>query len=295
MDKFFIFAKNYSKALLSVFAIIVLTIVLFTFIDSVIHPPISVIAEFDELGPLYKKMPVYYKGYKIGTTSDVEPSNDYKTTLVTLVFYPDDLKLPENMLAKVKKLNNGIDYINLEYPKEPSKNMLKNGMIIRGATSLDIQSFMSAQVESGTLGSITENVDATLSVFTKVGEDSRELIQTITAMVNENRPSVKKSVENLNETTRNIKQMSAKLDKAVSLEKIDNTTSDIEQTAENIKHISADIELATQNMDKTMRNIDSTICEINEVASNINEITLSIKEALKKRKGLLKVLLGKTE
>ena len=45
-------------------------------------------------------------------------------------FYPKDLKLPENTTAKVKKLDTGIDYIELLYPKNPSQNLMKTGEII---------------------------------------------------------------------------------------------------------------------------------------------------------------------
>ncbi|MCQ2957701.1 MAG: MCE family protein, partial [Candidatus Gastranaerophilales bacterium] len=111
----------------------------------------NVVIKFEDLGPVYKRMPVYYKGYKIGITKKIEPSKDYKSTLVTVNFYPKELKLPSNTTAKVKKLDTGIDYIELLYPKNPSGTFLETGEIIEGKTAMDIQSFMSAQVDSGNL------------------------------------------------------------------------------------------------------------------------------------------------
>jgi len=300
MNKILIFAKKYSRLIGAILLILFLTALILLIFYRFLNPPISVVAEFIELGPLYKKMPVYYKGYKIGRTSTIKPSKDYKVTLVTIVFYPDDLKLPENIEAKVKKLSNGIDYINLEYPEKPSSRLLKTGSVIHGVTSLDIQSFMNAQVESGTLGNITENVGSTLAVFSQVGEDASTLIKTLTATVNENRNSIKNSVNNLNIATSNINKMTAKLDNAISQEKIESATNDIgktsasiAQTSANIEQITADIQLATANLNQTMVRIDSTLCQINGAATNINAITAGVRKTLSENMAAFKIFFGR--
>ena len=299
MDKLFVFIKKYSRIILALFIIFFLTAGLLWFVYKVLNPPITVVAEFNELGPLYKKMPVYYKGYKIGNTSKIRPSKDFRTTLVTIVFYPDELKLPENIAAKVKRLNNGVDYLNLEYPEKPSKKLLKTGSVIHGMTSLDIQSFMSAQVESGALGSITENVDSTLATFDKVGKDASILINTLTATVNENRASIKKSVNNLNKATESVNRMALKLDNALNSEKIETATTDIgstiqniEQTSDNIKEITANIEVATKDLNRTMASVDSTLCQLNGAATNINAITAGIRKTLNQNLAAFKLLFG---
>ena len=300
MNKLLIFAKKYGRVIAAIFIILFLTAFMLLFLYRFLNPPISVIAEFTELGPLYKKMPVYYKGYKIGNTSTIKPSKDYKATLVTIVFYPDDLKLPANISAKDKKLSNGIDYINLEYPQEPSGKNLKTGDVIHGMTTLDIQSFMNAQVESGALGSVTENIGSTLATFAKAGEDASDLMKTLTATVNENRASIKASVNNLNIATENINNMVAKIDNSISVEKIEAATGNfeatfenIEQTSTNIKEITSDIQLATENLNQTMARIDSTLCQINGAATNINAITAGVRSTLSQNMAAFKILFGK--
>jgi len=300
MNKLMIFAKKYSRVLGAILIILILTALALILMYRFLNPPISVVAEFTELGPLYKKMPVYYRGYNIGKTSGIKPSADYKATLVTIVFYPDDLKLPKNIFAKVKKLSNGLDYINLEFPEEVSTRLLKTGDVIHGETTLDIQSFMSAQVESGALGSITSNVDSTLAVFSKVGEDASIFIKTLTATLDENRTSIKASVDNMNVATKTISNMSAKLDNAISAEKIqlavdntEKTTESIVQTSENIAQITSDIQLATANLNQTMARIDSTLCEINGAASNVNAITAGVRRTLNQNMAAFKIFFGK--
>lgn len=293
MYKLLAFIKNYSRFLFAFLFLIIITAIILLLVYRLINPPVNIIAEFVELGPLYKRMPVYFRGYKIGNTSKIRPSKDYKTTLVTIVFYPDDLKLPENIYAKVKKLTNGVDYISLEYPEKPSLQKLKTGSVIHGSTSLDIQSFMNAQAEGGTLGSITSNIDSTLAEFTKVGKDTQKLIQTLTATVNENRNSIKNSVNNFNIATKNLSQMSENLNKAISLEKMENSTSNLEDITNNINKMTQNLEQATENLDLTMNRVDSILCEIDGTAKNLNAVTLGIRKTLNKNMGALKLFLGK--
>ena len=270
-----------------------LTLGFFWGLDYLLNPPIKVIAEFNELGPFYKTMPVYYKGYKIGKTGKVRPSKDFKTTLVTIVFYPEELKLPENIKAKVKQLKNGIDYINIEYPKEPSNKMLKTGQVIQGSSTLDIQSFMTSQVESGMLGSITMNVDSTLTAFSKAGEEATKLLQALTLTVNENRPAIKATVNNLYLSSEKIQNLAEKLDNAVSEEKMNSSVSNIDETISNVQGITADIKSATKDLDKTIQYTNSALCQISGAAANINSITAGVKETLNKKMGLMKLFFGK--
>jgi len=167
-------------------------------------------------------------------------------------------------------------------------------------TLMYIQSFMSAQVESGALGSITSNVDSTLAVFSKVGEDASIFIKTLTATLDENRTSIKASVDNMNVATKTISNMSAKLDNAISAEKIqlavdntEKTTESIVQTSENIAQITSDIQLATANLNQTMARIDSTLCEINGAASNVNAITAGVRRTLNQNMAAFKIFFGK--
>lgn len=71
----------------------------------------------------------------------------------------------------MKKLDSGKDYIELIYPDMPSVGLLKSGTIIEGKTAMDIESFMSAQAESGVFASISDNMGSTLKSVEKTSDE----------------------------------------------------------------------------------------------------------------------------
>ncbi|MCR4880517.1 MAG: MlaD family protein [bacterium] len=255
------------------------------FINGIINPPLFVVLEFDELGPIYKRMPVYYKGYKIGITEKIKPSADYKTTLVTVKFYPNDLKLPNNTTAKVKPLTTTRDYIELIYPKKPSADILKTGDKITGSTTLDVQSFMNAQYESGSIGFIIENVSITLRSITKTSDEAAVLLKGINISVLENRKTMQKIFESLSVTTENIRELSEKLNNSISQDSLSETSLNVQKTSENLESI-------TKNLNGTINRLNSVLYNINGVAANANDISADIKASANNRKGLFGILLG---
>ena len=293
MIAYFLSIKKFIVGIFMVLSVLVLSFGFFWTLDYLLNPPVKVIAEFSELGPFYKTMPVYYKGYKIGKTGKVRPSKDFKTTLVSIIFYPEELKLPANVSAKVKQLSNGIDYISIEYPKTPSVQMLKTGHVIQGSSTLDIQSFMNSQIESGMFGSITMNIDSVLATFADAGNEATKLMQTLTLTVNENRPAIKATVNNLYLSSEKIQNLVEKLDNAVSEEKMNSSISNIDETISNVQGITKDIKSATKDLDKTIQYTNSMLCQMSGAAANINSITSIIKDALNKKAGLMKIFFGK--
>ena len=119
--------------------------------------------QFDELEPFENNMPVYYKGFKVGRTRSIKPSKDFKHTFVQVVINYDNLKLPKNTTAIVKKRDKGeyrnaLDYIELEYPDSPSIIFLKNGSIIKGTSSLDWNTLFAQQASDGKLDGLGQSV-----------------------------------------------------------------------------------------------------------------------------------------
>ena len=273
------------RKILLILLILLVLYGVFYFLNGIINPPLYVVAEFNELGPIYKNMPVYYKGYKIGKTEKIKPSDDYKTTLVTIRFYPNNLTLPDNTEAKVKPLSTTKDYIDLIYPEKPSDKILKTGDKIQGSTTIDVQSFMNAQYESGSIGYIIENASLTLISITKASSEAEKLLSTLNTTVAENRNSTKKIMNNLNKTSGNLQELSLKLNNAVSQDSMTQTNVNIQKTTENI-------EALTKNMNKTMNKLDSVLCNINGTAKNVNEITDDVRKAVSERNGLTRILLG---
>lgn len=294
MDKLVVFFKRYGFFLIIILILLFFSSGIYSFFNFVINPPMYIIVQFNDLGPLYKRMPVYYKGYKIGTTRKIEPSSDYKTTLVTICFYPRELKLPANTTVVVKKLDTGMDYISLEYPQKPSDEYLKNGSVIQGKTAMDIQSFMSAQAESGALGSIVGSAGQALASITKASDQVTVLINTLTKMVNENRPAIKLTTSSLAASAKNINQLTIKLNKSISTEQLNNITSNVESSTENINEITENVEEITENLNATVENIDATISQLNTASANINAITTGIKEQLCKKFAGIRIIFGQS-
>lgn len=266
-----------------------------------------VMVKFVELGPLYNSMPVYYKGYKIGKTKNIKPSEDYKYTLVRIILYPKKLGLPENISAKVKKLESGKDYIELIYPKEPSSNNLRNGSIIEGKTSMDIQSFMSAQADSGALTSMSDNLSKTLTSAEKTSNEIKAFFADTRVILKDNRQNLRATTENTAETMENLALMSgsladltSKINNSIPEDKIKNTISNIDKSSTNIKEsteslksILISIDIATKNLDKTIAKIDSTIDEANKIAINIKKMTAGFCDVLGKRFAGMRIIFGK--
>ena len=47
-------------------------------------------AEFNKMDPMPSRMGVYYKGYKLGTTSKLKISKDFKTTYLYITLNPKE-------------------------------------------------------------------------------------------------------------------------------------------------------------------------------------------------------------
>ena len=76
-----------------------------------------VTAEFKNLRPFHDRAPVYYNGFKIGSVVKVRPNKTYTSTIVTMKLHPQDIHLPVNISANLKKernrWNRKFDYIDL--------------------------------------------------------------------------------------------------------------------------------------------------------------------------------------
>ena len=108
-----------------------------------------VTAEFKNLRPFHDRAPVYYNGFKIGSVVKVRPNKTYTSTIVTMKLHPQDIHLPVNISANLKKernrWNRKFDYIDLIYPKDPSIFYLKDGDRISGKTSVELESYLANQ------------------------------------------------------------------------------------------------------------------------------------------------------
>ena len=55
---------------------------------------IRITASFKELEPFKHNIPVYYKGFRLGKTTQIHPGEDYQTTLIDMRIKNKGVKLP---------------------------------------------------------------------------------------------------------------------------------------------------------------------------------------------------------
>ena len=56
-------------------------------------------AEFNKMDPMPSKMGVYYKGYKLGSTTKLKISKEFRTTYLNIKLNQRALQLPKNISA----------------------------------------------------------------------------------------------------------------------------------------------------------------------------------------------------
>lgn len=261
-------------------------------------------AEFTSSRPVKNKIPVYFKGYRVGKVEKITLSPDFKSTMVTIVLYPSNIKLPSNttaLLTKEKDNRREYDYINLLYPDTPAKSILEDGDRVTGFTTVDINDYLSQKAISGELDEIKDNTNKLLSSLTSTSEALFGLFDILRETVDENRPALKATTSNLAATTDNLKNFSLKLNNSIDETKIQSTISNIDKTSssaittgKNLESITNDIHNITSEINKTMPHISSSIAKTHSITKNIDEITKGTSKSLKKNFGGIRILFGKT-
>lgn len=242
---------------------------------------LNLVVKFDDLEPFEKQMDVYYKGFKIGKTTKIYPDEDYQNTYLKLKIHPHNIKLPNNITAKIKKstLNN---YISIEYPDSPSLTRIKNYDEIKGKSSKDITSALNENVEA-----IVDNTTTLIESANVTVQNLGEVFSQINEILKDIKGDIKLSTKNLANATANLESTTEKLNNSLGEKEMTNSVKNIEETTKNIQEI-------TKQIDKTtMPIINSALCETNAAMKNVKEITGGIKNTLKKNMGFGRVLFGK--
>lgn len=292
-----LFNKHKIKILISLFSILILLLIyhLYEFFFGY-----YIIAKFTESGPLYVNTPVYYKGYKIGKIEKVRLSQDYKYTLVKMLLYPKNPKLPDDIVAKAKKPNDRKDYIDLVSSNDPSAAILKNGSIIDGEPAFDIQELLAGVADSEIIVPLLQHFS---DLLVNAGNASNEIKNFFTdsrIILKDNKHDLRQTTRRLALSSDSLANITSRFDNSITEDKLNITTSSFNKSSvnvlsatESIKNIAQNIDCATRNLDKTMETIDTTICEANNAASHIEVITRGFCEVLGKRFAGLRIIFGK--
>lgn len=253
--------------------------------------------EFNDARPVRNKIPVYYKGYRIGKVEKIKPSEDFKTTNVTIVLYPRRLKLPINTTAMLTREKRGesyeTDFIDLLYPDNPSEAILRDGDSIIGVTTLDMDNFFSEKAASGELDAITKNVNTLLENLQATSKALSELMSVLQDTVNENRPSIKEMTSNLAEASNQFKSFSIKLNNSINQQEIQSTFSSLNSSSANFSSTTKNIDKFTESLNSSIPEIRSIISNTDKITDDIETITSGLKCTMSKKFGGLRLFLGK--
>lgn len=244
--------------------------------------------EFKDLRPFHEKAPVYFKGFKIGKVTKIEPTDNYQSTLVTVALHPKNLNLPLNTTAKLKVHKTRWlhkDYIELIYPDSPDLAILKNGSKIAGKSSIDIHSYL-ANISPDSYEKMEENAANILENL----DDTTGMLYSVFAIINsiltDNEAVIKNSFSNLEKTTKSTSQMMQKIDNAV-------IQADLNTTLSNIYTSTDYIQQTLKDFSGTPKQLTSSINQTNCLLNNLNEITCGLKNTMKKRFAGIRLIFGR--
>ncbi len=238
--------------------------------------------EFEELRPFENRIPVYYKGIMIGRASDRKHGYDFKHTYVSVVLYPKHLMLPVNtevLLKKLKKNKKESDFIELIYPKEPSKELISDGCILKGKATVDMEEYLKNQ-HPDDIEIIKENLTNASSNLNYSLEALAQLFIILQDTVKENQGNIKG-------TTGNLYNATSKISDSINPEQISGTFSNIEQMTSNLNY-------TTAGVNGTLPQINSTLKNTQDIVANTNAISCGVRQTLRKRFGGLRLIFGRT-
>ena len=259
--------------------------------------------EFKDARPVRNKIPVYYKGYRIGKVQKIAPNDNFQSTLVTIVLYPKHLKLPNNttaLLTREKRERKETDFINLLYPEKPSSVSLKSGDIINGVMTVDIENYFSSKALTGELDALTNNANSLMESLKLTSDALTEFLNVLTDTVDENRPSIKIMTNNLAQMSNSFRIFALKLNNSINESQLKNTFSNVDKTSSSVVVTGKNIEGITQNIDSITGDISSQGAQISSsisnaeiITQNLADITGGLKNTLSKNFGGLRLIFGK--
>lgn len=273
-----------------IYAVIIIGLVMLLFY---IIGQIRVTVDFEELEPFKHRLPVYYKGFKLGHTVKVYPSPDFHTTRVDLKLRLKQLELPANTTAMIRRKDKK-DYIELVYPNAPYLAKLRNNSLIEGSKGINFESFIQDQAKNGGLDEIKDNVNGTIQSAGKTFDALTDMINVLTGILEDVRPTINDTVDNINITSKNLADASYNVQSTLQEGYINSTLENLERTSVNLVKTTQNITGVTDNVNNNSINlINCVIQNINTLVSNVNEIVIGLGETLKKRFAGIRLIFGK--
>lgn len=193
-------------------------------------------AVYENIAGLETSSPVYLSGYQIGMVDNISLTGKNKRKITVEFFIRDDIKIPYNSKVIIYSTD----------------------LMGTKAIKLDITGKKKYHQPGDTIPSIlqkdlTERLYAEVKPIKKNAETLMKSLDSIISIFDENtRNSVQKSLNNLDTTSKHLKNSSVKLDHLLT-----SNISEIEQTLKNLESITSNLEQNKQNITNTFSNISS--------------------------------------
>lgn len=266
--------------------VVIISTVLFFIYFNLTH--IHVTIQFEELEPFKKRLTIYHNGFKLGHTTKLYPSKDFKYTYVEAIIKSKNLHMPSNVTAKIK-VRDKKEYIEIISPDIATIKLLTDGSIIEGVKGLNFTSYLENQADTGGLDEIKENVNETVKSAGQTFNALTGMIEVCTDILKDVRPEIKKSSENLSITTKNLASFSTELNESVkpkilrnTFENIEKTTKNLEISTGNLNNVVLHTDRETmKHFDKVIGNFNGAVCNLNVILKNVNSVVLNINDIVK--------------
>lgn len=262
-------------------------------------------AEFNRMDPMPSKMGVYYKGYKLGTTTKLRISKDFKTTYLYIRLNQRGLELPRNISVKIKNYDEDTKYVDIIYPSAPMLKYIRSGDIIKGESGFTFSGI--SDINQAHLDDLSEKGENLLSSATKATDSLTDLFDLITEILSENRENIyasstylRNSMSNLETTTLYLKDLSGKVNDEMTREIIRNSAGNLEQITANFANSSKDFISISGNFNRTSADFSTLVPKLSVlidavqlVVCNVNDIVVGLKKTLQQKFGGARLIFGK--
>lgn len=262
-------------------------------------------AEFKKMDPMPPRMGVYYKGYKLGTTTKLKISKDFKTTFLYITLNQSGLHLPKNITARIKNYDEDTKYVDIIYPSSPMLKFIKNGDVIKGESSFTFSGI--SDLNQAHLDDLSAKGENLLTSAAKTTDSLTELFDLVTDILAENRSNIlasstnlKNSTANLEVTTLNLKEISQKINSGLNQQTIKNISGNLEKTTFNLSDSSKEFISISGNFNKTSSDFSVLVPKLSVlidavqlVVCNVNDIIVGLKKTLQQKFGGARIIFGK--
>lgn len=269
-------------------------VIIFLFYLFYILGTTKITIHFKDLEPLKEHLPVYYNGFKLGHTTGIYPSKDYKSTMVDIRIVLKKLKLPANTTAVLRRKEKK-DYIELEYPDAPYIQTLRHKDIIEGHLGANFEHYLQDQAENGGFDEIKNNVNNTIISAGDTFNALTQMIEVMTDMLKDAQPVIQDSINNVNLTSKNLADSSFEIKQSLEKGYLDKSLYNIQQTSDNLVLTTKNTSGFTDNLNKQSSILVNCLLKnLNTVVTNINQIIIGIGNTLSKKFGGLRLFFGRT-